>query len=570
METPAPIITDAFKRDMVEAMRLHTAGNSKAALGLYEALLKKFPHHPLLLKALSTVYIAEEQWKKAAFALRQILSADPRQPELIFQLAHCEMRAGHTNDARETLAKLLGIDPTNEQAIDLLCDLCEQETPKDDIGKSPLYTLIEKFPKVTSLHSVGIKLCRRLEDRSYRLMHLEEIKQRAKPNGDQFFIEYGAMLRDNHRFEEAFTVANDALATYPNTIDLLRLRGSLYITFGEHEKALADAYRVYELAPENHQAYFAIGLIKMLASDCTDGFEEFAGLRNRSFEVHKLAPAIPEWKGEDIAGKHLVYWANEGIGDIIMYASFLPHLLQRKVRISGAVPEKLSLLLSRSFPEIPLMPMLTAGVMEYAKTRGDVFSAISQFVPLLLPSYTPAQHAPYLKADAKKTKALREKYQQMFGDKKRIGISWFTKNQDSASRRNIPLAEWAALFALPNVQFISLQYGDHAKEIAQAQAQFPGKLYVDEHVDAYEDIDGLAAQMMALDEIITIDNTTIHLAGALGVKATLLLSCASEWRWGLRRTDTRWYKSVTLLRQQDLRDWGSELHALYTRLKAET
>ena len=564
----ATVITDEFKQRMVEAMRLHTAGDMRAAQKIYESLLKQYPEEPLILKALSTIYIAKAQWKHAAFALRKLLQINARQPEQIFKLAEVEIEMGHEKDARETFAKLLMIDPTNEAAIERLCDLCEKETPKDDIGKSPLYALIEAFPKALSLHSVGIKLCRRLEDRTFRLQHLEAIRKGAKPDGDQFFIEYGAMLRDNHRFKEAFEVANDALKTYPDTIDLLRLRGSLYITFGEHAKALADAYRVYELAPDNHQAFFAIGLIKLLVSDCTDGFTEFRGLRDRSFQVHNLAPAIPEWQGEDISGKHLVYWANEGIGDIIMYASFLPYILSQGARVSGAVPEKLSLLFSRSFPEVPLMPMLTPGVMEYAQARGDYFSTISQFVPLMLPHYTPAEHTPYLKADAKKTAALREKYQRLFGDKKRIGISWFTKNQDSASRRNIPLEEWAELFSLPHVQFISLQYGDHAREIAAANARQPGALYVDDSVDAYEDIDALATQMMAMDEIITIDNTTIHLAGALGVKATLLLSCASEWRWGLHRTDTRWYESVTLLRQQDIRDWGPELRTIYDRLKS--
>ena len=568
MATAPTYVTDAFKQRMVEAMRVHTAGDIKQARQLYESLLAQHPKEPLLLKPLATVYIAEEEWKKAAIVLRQMLALNPRQPEEIFKLAQCEIRLGHTADARETLAKLLTLDPSHHPAMDTLVELCIPENdPENNITQSPLYALIAAFPKSVGLHSAGVKLCRKFDERRQRLIHLESIRRMAKPEGESFFIEYGAMLRDNHRFTEAFDTANEALKTYPDSLDLLRLRGSLYITFGEHGKAMADAKRVYELAPENHQALFAIGLIKMLTSDCTDGLEEFAGLRNRSFEIHKFTPQIPEWNGESLSGKHLLLWGNEGIGDIIMYTGFLSQLLAQNVRISAAVPEKLALLIARSFPEIPLMPMLAPGAMEYARTRCDAFSVISQCVPYMLPSYTPAAHPPYLKADAKKVARLREKYQQQFGAKKRIGISWFTKNQDSASRRNIPLEEWAALFALPNVQFISLQYGDHAKEIRQTQAQFPGKLYVDTDVDAYEDIDALAAQMMALDEIITIDNTTIHLAGALGVPATLLLSKASEWRWGLHRTDTRWYQSVRIVRQHDLSDWQPELMQLRDRLK---
>lgn len=565
MAKAAPVMDDSFKQRLVEAMRLHTAGKVEDAQHAYEALLKESPDQPALLKALATIYLQKQQWGKAIAALRHLLSLDPRQPDQIMRLAQAEIEAGHKWDAMQTLAKLLMVAPADEKAIDLLYELCLAETPADDIGASPLYKLIEQFPKALALNSVGIKLCRKLEDRTFRLKHLQAIIDHSKPEGDSFYIEYGAMLRDNQEFERAFKVANEALETYPDSVDLRRLRGSLYISFGQHDKALADAYHVYSLVPENHQALFAIGLIKMLTSNCTDGYKEFAGLRNRSLEVHAIDFPIPEWQGEDIAGKHLLAWANEGMGDITMYAGFLPYLLQRGVKISFAVPEKLSMLLSRSFPDVPLMPMIQQGAAEYAK-RCDAWSVISQFVPHMLPHYKPAEHPPYLKADMEKAKHLRAKYQKQSPGKKLVGISWYTKNVDSASRRNIPLEEWGPLLTHKAIQLISLQYGDHKKEIGEVEKRFPGALIVDPEIDAYDDIDGLCAQMMALDEVVTIDNTTIHLAGALGIKSTLLLSAASEWRWGLKRTDCLWYKSVRVERQKDLLDWQPELEMVAKRL----
>ncbi len=91
---------------------------------------------------------------------------------------------------------------------------------------------------------------------------------------------------------------------------------------------------------------------------------------------------------------------------------------------------------------------------------------------------------------------------------------------------------------------MSLQYGDHAAEIDEINRRFPGALLADAAIDGFHDTDALAAQMQACDEVVSIQNATVHLAGALGITTTIMLSAASDWRWGLERTDSRWYSSV--------------------------
>ncbi len=159
-------------------------------------------------------------------------------------------------------------------------------------------------------------------------------------------------------------------------------------------------------------------------------------------------------------------------------------------------------------------------------------------------------------------------YEAIANGKRLIGISWHTENKDTFSQRNIPLNLWAPLFALPHLQFISLQYGAHHEALGIIEQHFPGKVYVDPRVDAYADTDGLASQISAVDQVVSIQNATVHLAGALGKPTTLMLSAASDWRWGLDRTDSRWYRSVRIERQTKLLDWAPVIERVRVALEA--
>jgi len=225
-------------------------------------------------------------------------------------------------------------------------------------------------------------------------------------------------------------------------------------------------------------------------------------------------------------------------------------------------------LFARSFPHVRVIP-LTTDVFAREEKAHDFQIILGQLMALALPHYEPAKHPPFLKADEKRAKVLREKYLALRpGIKKLVGISWYTANADTFSQRNISLGEWRPFFELPHTQYISLQYGNHQVEIDAVNKKFPGILYADPTIDTFNDLDALAAQMMALDEVVTIDNATTHLAGALGVKTTLLLSTVSEWRWGLTRNDTRWYGSLHIERQEKLLDWKPVIRRAKERLSA--
>jgi ADP-heptose:LPS heptosyltransferase len=127
---------------------------------------------------------------------------------------------------------------------------------------------------------------------------------------------------------------------------------------------------------------------------------------------------------------------------------------------------------------------------------------------------------------------------------------------------------FAPLFAQPDVRWINLQYGDHdamSEQIAAASAP----ILIDRSVDQFSNIDVFAAQIAAMDMVLTIDNSTAHLAGALGVPTWVLLPFAPDWRWLQLREDSPWYPTMRLFRQPKIGDWQSVVNRVHSILQEQ-
>ena len=123
----------------------------------------------------------------------------------------------------------------------------------------------------------------------------------------------------------------------------------------------------------------------------------------------------------------------------------------------------------------------------------------------------------------------------------------------------ISLEKMATALATPNVKLVCLQYGDLANQISDLHASTGIEVIQVPEIDNKEDIDGLAALISACDRVVTVDNITVHLSGALGKETQLLLPYSCEWRWGIKRSRSYWYNSVQLYQQTKVGDWGDAL-----------
>ncbi|MCR8550573.1 tetratricopeptide repeat protein [Salipiger sp. P9] len=185
-----------------------------------------------------------------------------------------------------------------------------------------------------------------------------------------------------------------------------------------------------------------------------------------------------------------------------------------------------------------------------------------------LPDAAPAaRQGAYLTPDAGAVDTIRTRYEALAEGRPIFGLAWASRSLIGALR-SLPLSELVAV--LPEGAFVvDLQYGDTRDEIAAAKAARPDLLFhSDPQIDQMTDLAGFAAQLTALDRVITIDNTTAHLAGALGLAdAHLLLPAGSEcmWYWGGEGSEDPWYATLTLHRQRRAGDWSGPLAELAAR-----
>jgi hypothetical protein len=259
----------------------------------------------------------------------------------------------------------------------------------------------------------------------------------------------------------------------------------------------------------------------------------------------------PRWKGEHLASGQLLLWGEQGIGDEIMFAGLIPDAIRSGNRCVLDCDARRKPLFSRSFPGVDVVTgvahLPSGSLPGLFRTSSAAFAATT---------------SPYLVADPLAQARFRARYDD---GRKLVGLAWHTKNKNTGRMRSIDLSLLASLLNRPGIQWVSLQYGDYdSLEEQVTAANVP--ILIDDEVDQLANIDDFAAQIAAMDLVITIDNSTAHLAGALGVPTWVLLPFVPDWRWLQTRDDSPWYPTIRLFRQTKLEDWRSVVQRVESAL----
>jgi hypothetical protein len=150
-----------------------------------------------------------------------------------------------------------------------------------------------------------------------------------------------------------------------------------------------------------------------------------------------------------------------------------------------------------------------------------------------------------------------------------IGVSWLSRNEDIGAGKSMALSDLEPLFDAPSVRWVDLQYGDTRAERAALAARKPPGLVHRDDIDLFQDLDGLAALICSCDLVVTVSNTTAHLAGALGVPTLVLVSHGARklWYWGEGTDRTPWYPSIGILRQDAAGSWATAVSEVGRRVR---
>jgi hypothetical protein len=235
----------------------------------------------------------------------------------------------------------------------------------------------------------------------------------------------------------------------------------------------------------------------------------------------------PAWNGQPLEGKTLHVWGEQGVGDQVLYAGVIDEARARAGRCVLECEPRLVPLFERSFAGVEVVPQTTPAQQRISAPdigAQIAVGSLSRFFRTDLASFP--RHRGYLRADPTRVALLRERYRRL-GSGRVVGLSWRSTRKDLGLWKSAPLAGWAPILAVPGVAFINLQYGDCTAELVDVEQHIGTAIHCDGEVDPLKDLDAFAAQISALDLVITTSNTTAHFAGALGVPVWTLLPAGS-------------------------------------------
>ncbi|HEY1768039.1 MAG TPA: tetratricopeptide repeat-containing glycosyltransferase family protein [Terracidiphilus sp.] len=390
-----------------------------------------------------------------------------------------------------------------------------------------------------------------------------------KGNAPAYHSNLGNVLESQGKIAEAGACYQRALLLNPDSAEIYVNLGNIFRAQGQLNSSLDCYRRAMALSPGMADAAAAESAVLLLKGDFVAGWP---GSEHRWLTSDHTTPPRdypwPRWTGGPLASGRLLIWGEQGIGDEIMFAGLTSDLVRSGIRCILDCDPRLRPLFARSFPALDVVTGFAPATHPESNVAAHLPSGSLPGLFRASSAAFAATTSPYLKADPVQQARFRARYAD---GRKLVGVAWHTSNRKTGRLRSMDLSLFASLFAVPGIRWISLQYGGaDALEKDAAAAQAP--ILIDREVDQLSSqpssIDRFAAQVAAMDLVITIDNSIAHLAGALAVPTWVLLPFAPDWRWQLDREDSPWYPSLHLFRQPRMGDWPSVVARVEDALRA--
>jgi hypothetical protein len=333
------------------------------------------------------------------------------------------------------------------------------------------------------------------------------------------------------------------------------------------EDALTSFDRAVALKSDYADAYNNRGMARLLAGRYREGWADHEWRwQAKIFSGERPQIHAPAWKGEDINGRRILVFSEQGLGDVIQFVRYLPLLAERGARVTLLTRANLIRLLRPLSSKIEIVSSIEkqhsfdfqCALMSLPQRFGTDLASIPNRVPYLEPEQDRV-----------------ERWKQFIGAAGfRIGVAWQAKIGSSTAvrvhgqRRSFPLADLAPLGRLPGVRLISLQKHHGLDQLMNLPDGMTVETLGDDFDSGPDAFMDTAAAMSNLDLIITADTSIAHLAGALERPAWVVLKYVPDWRWLLDRDDSPWYPTLRLFRQDSDGDWKRAIAKMERELRA--
>jgi tetratricopeptide (TPR) repeat protein len=523
-----------------EALTLHRSGDLPGAIARYELLLRDQPDNA---DALYYLAIAAYQQGRLDDGLRlaaRALQGPPEQPRIHYLIGQILTRAGKREDAIASYDRAIALDPNYADAhgnrANVLSELGRYEEA------------LAGFDRALAIRA----------------------------DSPEDWCNRGATLQDFDRPEEALASYERALTLSPKLAGAHLARGNLLRDlaqiaqaagrggdselFDASEAAFAEALA---LNPQYSEAYLGRGFLRLIRGDWAAGFRDYEHRVNVGPPTFAPLP-YPRWQGEPLPGGRLVLVTEQGLGDAMFFGRFAPLLAARGFDVTILTKEGMRPLLS-TLAGVKIATSVNALASDDRPIRWLPLMSVPGVLGLT--RETIPSKVPYLAPDPARVALWTNR---LGPEGFKIGITWGSGHQAvrSFTRRNIPLAAFSPLAALPGVRLFALQKVPALRDVDRCA--FGDRIEV-LPADPYAQVDlflDTAAVMTCLDLVVSCDTSIAHLAGALARPVFCALPATADWRWLHGRDDSPWYPTMRLFRQRAPGDW-TDVMARIARAAAE-
>ncbi|KPK36745.1 MAG: hypothetical protein AMK70_01080 [Nitrospira bacterium SG8_35_1] len=574
----------------------YQTGNNQRAVEYIESAITKNPSASFYHNNLGNALMNLSELDKAIQCFKEALRLKPDNVEACNNLGNAFRKMGNREKALEHYTKAIDIKPDYIGAINNLANLLKEQG---------------KIEEAITHYRMAIKLKPDLAEAYYNLGTALEEAERFDESVEQYSkaISMNPQLADAYnnlgnvlkkkkmteaaarKYQKAVLLRRDFAEAYNNLGDVYRMLGRLdeaveqcqkairikssderfYLNFGntlldqgKYQEAMEQYEKAINMKPDFAEAHYSRGMVLLTQGRLSEGWKEYEW-RLRSKEISRdigyKQGKTPEWDGSPLDGKTILIVSEQGAGDHIQFARYIPMVKERGGRV--VFESRYNLIrLFEGYEGIDILLEESPNIE--SDTNPDVRIQLLS-LPLLFGTRLDTIFAdvPYLKVDTETSGKWKSRIDSNLF---KVGLVWsgnsYHKNDHN---RSCKLSDFAPLTDIPGSTFYSLQKGGKREN----KEELPNGMHIVDIGKDLHDFYDTAAAIENLDLVISVDTAVVHLAGALGKPVWTLLPFVPDWRWMLDRNDTPWYPTMRLFRQTILRDWTSVIKQVSHELEKE-
>ncbi len=579
-----------------QAIQCHQSGQLSQAESLYRKALQLEPTHAGIHHCLG---IIGDQTNRPAMALEHVttaLKAAPDVAQFHNTLGIVLEKAGRDQDAVKAYEQAIEQNPAFAEAYNNLAIVWQSLGHYDKAIKASTQALT-LLPEQSGFHNT---LGYSLQQNGQAKLALESFKNALKyePNHPEPLNHMGVIYTEMEEYSQAISCLKQAIALGTDYAEAHNHLGMAYSGAGRFAAAIAAFEKAVALEPGFDQALYNLGNAQLAQGHCDQaietyrhcvtrdpnnalahwnlshallldgqyeqGWPHYAWRRHPDVDIKTYPYPLqgPAWDGSPFPDKRLLVHFEQGYGDSIQFGRFLA---QAKA-LGGTVIMQVRDAMARVFQQIDgiddLITVDKTGVAEHVEY--DFHTSLLDLPGLFNLTLNTLSHAPYIRCP----KDLKASWQaRITSDQFKVGVVWAgSPLHGNDKNRSCDLSLWAPLMDLPGIAWYSLQKGRAAEDLRQS----PLRQKITDLDDSIADFGDTCAAIEQLDLIISVDTAVLHLAGAMGKPTWALLPHAPDWRWLRERSDSPWYKDVTLLRQRIPEHWDDVMEDITSRLASLT